>query len=95
MADTMLFAAAFEVEEDLQRTWKEESEREIQAEVERATEERRGEPGRLGGWCAWSYGFKGHFLFVFPNDFIHNIVLDLSRLRPIFQNNNSNNLERS
>jgi hypothetical protein len=39
LADTMRLVSAFKVEEDLQRTWREEREREFQAEVERDTQE--------------------------------------------------------
>jgi len=41
--------SAFKVEEDLQRTWRDEREKQNQLEVERTTEERKGKPGRLGG----------------------------------------------
>jgi len=37
MADTMLLVSAFKVEEDLQRTWREERKQEEQVEVERVT----------------------------------------------------------
>jgi len=44
MADTMRLVSAYEVEEDLQRTWREEREEQCRSEVERTTEERRGKP---------------------------------------------------
>jgi hypothetical protein len=43
----MAVVAAFKVEEDLQRTWREERERQNQSEVELTTEERRGKSGRF------------------------------------------------
>jgi len=46
-ADAMAVVAAFKVEEDLQRTWREERERQNQSEVELTTEERRGKSGRF------------------------------------------------
>ena len=46
-AEAMGFNAAFKVEEDLQRTWREEREREIQSEVGCTTEEHRGRPVSL------------------------------------------------
>ena len=47
MSDTMRLVSAFKVEEDLQRTWREEREREFQSEIQRTTEERRGKSGRF------------------------------------------------
>ena len=43
----MAVGSAFKVEEDLQRTWREEREQQNQSEVELTTEERRGKSGRL------------------------------------------------
>jgi hypothetical protein len=42
MADTMRLISALKVEEDLQRAWREERERELQSEVERNPEWGRG-----------------------------------------------------
>ncbi|MGO9375969.1 MAG: hypothetical protein ACLQBD_28285 [Syntrophobacteraceae bacterium] len=46
-ADAMTVVAAFKIEEALQRTCKEEREREQQSRVESEAEERRGNPLRI------------------------------------------------
>jgi hypothetical protein len=45
----MTLVAALKVEEDLQRKWREERERESQSEVERVFESRRVMPVQCGG----------------------------------------------
>jgi len=48
-AGAMTLVAALKVEEDLQRKWREERERESQSEVERVFESRRVMPVQCGG----------------------------------------------